>query len=89
MTGSGIYDGDLLIIDRAEEAKTGNVVAVNFNGEFVVKVIDIENRMLHSTNPAVRPVYINDLDVCTIEGVVTSSVRLHKPRWLISSGADA
>ena len=37
MTGAGIYSGDLLIVDRSIEARSGNIVLAVLNGEFTVK----------------------------------------------------
>ncbi|MBW2408808.1 MAG: translesion error-prone DNA polymerase V autoproteolytic subunit [Deltaproteobacteria bacterium] len=39
MTGAGIYDGDLLIVDRSLEPKDKNVVIAVINGEMTVKRI--------------------------------------------------
>lgn len=39
MTGAGIQDGDLLIVDRALEAKHKSVVVAVVGGEFTVKRI--------------------------------------------------
>ncbi|EGQ9744209.1 S24 family peptidase [Vibrio parahaemolyticus] len=89
MIGAGIFDGDLLIIDRSAEVQQGDIVVVNFNGEFAVKQIDIYRRLLMSHNQNIKPVYIGDLDVFSSEGVVTSSVRLHRPRNTITSRFDA
>lgn len=36
MQGVGIYDGDVLIVDRHETARNGDVIVANFNGLFVV-----------------------------------------------------
>ena len=44
MIGSGIHDGDLLVVDRSAEAKNGNVIIAVINGELSVK------RYLHSKN---------------------------------------
>ena len=37
MTGADIYDGDLLIVDRSIEAKSGHIVIACLDGEFTVK----------------------------------------------------
>ncbi len=37
MTGSGIFSGDVLIVDRSLEAKDQSVVVALLNGEFTVK----------------------------------------------------
>ncbi|MGF1871667.1 LexA family protein [Photobacterium indicum] len=37
MIGAGIYDGDLLVVDRAEQAVAGRVVIVRIYDEFTCK----------------------------------------------------
>ncbi|MDA0152240.1 MULTISPECIES: S24 family peptidase [unclassified Vibrio] len=85
MVGSGIYDGDLLIIDRSEAVEEGDVIVCNLNGEFAVKQISIKNRQLISTNPNVKPVSISETDTFSNEGVVTYSIRVHKKNKLQGS----
>lgn len=80
MNELGIFDGDLLVVDRGVEPKDQDIIVASLNGEFVCKILDIENRMLLSANPSYKPVYINDCDTFSFEGVVTSSVRLFRSR---------
>lgn len=74
----GIFDGDLLIVDRALTAMTGDVIVAVFNNEFVAKVLDRERRLLLSPNSSFGPVKIDELDSFSLEGVVSSSIRLHR-----------
>ena len=37
MTGAGIFDGDLVVVDRSVEAKDGDVVVVVVNGDLTLK----------------------------------------------------
>ena len=39
MVGKGIYDGDLLVVDRSLDPKDGDVVIANIDGEFTVKTL--------------------------------------------------
>jgi len=50
MEGVGIFDGDLLIVDRHVTARQHDVIVANFNGEFVCKLLDVRQRMLVSAN---------------------------------------
>jgi SOS-response transcriptional repressor LexA len=50
MQGVGIFYGDLLIVDRHETVRHGDVIVANFNGEFVCKILDKPRRMLLSSN---------------------------------------
>ncbi|MGE4262164.1 LexA family protein [Shewanella sp.] len=79
MQGVGIYDGDLLIIDRHVFPKDGHVIVANLNGEFVCKVIDLKRRMLLSANEQHQPAAIHEWDQFSIEGVVIRSIRCHCP----------
>ena len=40
MTGYGIFDGDLLIVDRAAHRGSLDIVVANLNGVFVCKLFD-------------------------------------------------
>lgn len=85
MQGVGIFDGDLLIVDRSETTTQGDIVVANYNGNFVCKIIDKQRKQLLSASAKHRPVSISDADEFQIEGVVTRSVRLHrKSRELLS-----
>ena len=42
MTGAGVHDGDLLIVDRSKEPVSGNVVIAVIDGELTVKRMRIK-----------------------------------------------
>lgn len=77
MRGVGIFDGDILIVDRALTAKNGDVIVANYNGGFVCKLIDKKQARLLSASHDHLPVKITPEDEFSIEGVVTRSIRLH------------
>ncbi|KII76138.1 LexA family protein [Vibrio renipiscarius] len=77
MTGVGIYDGDLLVIDRACIPRHGDVVVATHDGLFVVKLLDLHQKRLISANEEYAPVAINSASL--IEGVVVQSIRCHRP----------
>lgn len=79
MIEDGIFSGDLLIICRAENVQNGDVIVANLNGEFVCKKVDKENRQLLSAAPGYKPYKLKDGDDFQVEGVVISSIRLHRP----------
>lgn len=79
MVGAGIFDGDVLIVSRAANSRKGDVIVANLNGEFVCKEIDPDNRSLLSASDNHPPYFVKDADVFQIEGVVTRSIRLHRP----------
>lgn len=39
MTGKGIYDGDLLVVDRSLDPRDGDVVIAAVDGDFTVKTL--------------------------------------------------
>ena len=85
MKDIGLFDGDLIIVDRAVEIKDGDVIVANLNGEFVCKILDYKNGRLISASDQYKPVAIKDCDVFSCEGVVTSSIRLFRPRECFKS----
>lgn len=79
MEGVGIFDGDLLIIDRGQEVKHYDVIVACYNGLFVCKIADMKNNQLVSASPDYKPVKIKATDEYCVEGVVTQSIRMHRP----------
>lgn len=78
MEGQGIFNGDVLVVDRAEHVSNGAIIVANFNGCFVCKIIDTENALLLSASKEHKPIEISAADDFQIEGVVNVSFRLHK-----------
>ncbi|MEP7706596.1 S24 family peptidase [Paraglaciecola sp. 25GB23A] len=79
MKGDGIFSGDLLIVDRSQTIKDQDVVVANLNGVFVCKKIDKVQRCLVSSGRGFPPYFLREGDEFQIEGVVTRSIRLHRP----------
>ncbi|NMH61522.1 LexA family protein [Alteromonas ponticola] len=78
MIGDGIFDGDLLIVSRAEKAGENSIVVATLNGEFVCKRFIRAERLLVSSNVMMPPYKLSEDDAFCIEGVVTRSIRMHK-----------
>jgi DNA polymerase V len=78
MTGAGIHDGDLLVVDRSLEAKSGRVVIAVINGEMTVKRLfqKGDRYYLKAENSSYPAIELKELDDLTIWGVVTSVVHL-------------
>lgn len=74
----GIFEGDLLVIDRAESAENGDVIVANLNGLFVCKLLDKTNGRLLSASSLHKPVQLTSADEFQLEGVVTLSIRMHR-----------
>ena len=76
MAGSGIHDGDLLVVDRALEAADGDIVVAMVDNEMTLKRLQKRNghvRLLPE-NPCFRPIEFEDGQELTIWGVATSVV---------------
>lgn len=76
MTGAGIHDNDILIVDRALEAGSGKIVIAVYNGELTVKRLlqDKNGICLVAENPNYPPLVIAEESDCEIWGVVTSVI---------------
>ena len=77
MTGRGIFDGDILVVDRSLEPVSGKIVIAVVNGEFTVKEFwRVGNRVeLRPANPRFRIIKFDEGSELTVWGVVTGSVR--------------
>lgn len=78
MEGAGIFSGDVLVVDRSIEARTGRIVVAAVNGELVVKRLGTlaGQQVLLSENAAYTPIVIGAGEDCFIWGVVTGSARV-------------
>ena len=80
MIDSGIFDGDLLIVDRSLEVKSNSVVVAVIDGDFTVKKIkkDSGNLYLIPQNKKYKPILLeNNMDF-QIWGIVTYSISKHQ-----------
>ena len=79
MQGAGIFDGDLIVVDRSLEARHGQIVIAAINGEPLCKRLHKTGHQvaLMSENKRFPPRYILESDELLIWGVVTFSVRSH------------
>lgn len=65
----GLCDGDVMVVDRAEEASHGDIVIAEVNGEFTVKRLQLQPKLaLLPMNPAYSIIYPEELHLL---GVVT------------------
>lgn len=79
MQGAGIYDGDLVIVDRSQEAVHGEIVIAALNGDPICKRLHRQGReiILLSENKSYPSRYVLEQDELMIWGVVRYSVRDH------------
>lgn len=78
MRGVGIFDGDLLVVDRALKPRHGDVVLAALDGELTCKLLDMRGKRLLSANRDYPPIAITEGADFLIEGVVTNSIRRHR-----------
>ncbi len=76
MLNAGIHDGDLLVVDRALEAKNQDVVIAVVDGDITVKrlIIQGKKRTLKAENPDFQDIIIDDQADFTLWGVVTNVI---------------
>ena len=78
MTDIGLYSGDLMVVDKAEQPRHGDIVIAEIEGEFTVKRLLLTPRpALQEMNPDFPSLY-PDPETLQIFGVVTAFI--HKTR---------
>ena len=80
MQGAGIFDGDLLIVDRAVKPVHGHVVLASIHGELTCKILDVNGRQLRAANKNYAPIPIPEDAEFSVEGVIIYSIRDHRVR---------
>ena len=78
MKGFGIFDGDLLIVNRALEVQDGMIVIVVIDGMLTCKSIDIRNNRFLPANDEFEPINVNEFSEIEFEGVVVHSIHSHE-----------
>jgi len=73
----GIYDGDLLIVDRSIKPKQNMIVVAALDGELTCKILDIKNKRLLAANHLFPAISIAGSESLIIEGVITHSIKKH------------
>ncbi|MEZ5615330.1 MAG: translesion error-prone DNA polymerase V autoproteolytic subunit [Rhodocyclaceae bacterium] len=76
MSGAGIQDGDLLVVDRALEARDGDIVVALVDHELTLKRLFKRNGQVRllPENPCFRPIELADGQELSVWGVATSVV---------------
>lgn len=82
MEGAGIFDGDLLIIDKSLEPREGAIAVCFIDGEFTLKRIHFERHegqvtaiWLQPENEQFTPIKVTQDNQFIIWGIVVHSVR--------------
>lgn len=77
MKDAGIFDGDLLIVDKSIDPADGKIAICYVNGEFTVKRIKKEKGevWLIPANTAYQPIKMEEGSSLTIWGIVTHVIK--------------
>ena len=77
MTGAGIGDGDIMIIDRSIEPQNNKIAVCFIDGEFTVKRIKVEKDCVYlmPENAAFQPIKVTDENLLVIWGIVTYVIK--------------
>jgi DNA polymerase V len=81
MVGSGIYPGDLLIVDRSIKPQNESIIIAVLDGELSVKILRLKNKQvsLSSSNKNYKDVPISEEMDFTIWGVCTNVIHNLSP----------
>jgi DNA polymerase V len=73
MIGAGIFDGDVVIVDRSLKPASGKVVIATLNGEMLIRRLEQQfNRVrLVPETPKLSPIEIDPYGEFSVWGVVT------------------
>jgi DNA polymerase V len=79
MTGDGIDDGDVLIVDRSVAPQTGSVAVCYLNNGFTVKRIEKKGDKIRllPANPDFAPIEVQEGDELVVWGIVIYTIKKH------------
>ncbi len=77
MTGIGIYNHDILVVDRSVKPIDGKIVVAVIDNEFTVKRLQLRNKaiVLLPENPDFKPICITENMDFKIWGIVLHAIR--------------
>jgi DNA polymerase V len=77
MKDAGIFDGDMLVVDKSLQPVSGSVVVAIVHGEFTVKTLKLHcgKTYLEPANSAFKNIEITPEMDCEVWGVVNSVIR--------------
>ena len=77
MKNVGIFDGDLLVIDKSLEAQDGRIAICQIDGEFTIKRIKKEENViwLIAENEDYKPIKVTPENDFVIWGIVINSIK--------------
>ena len=75
MREAGIFNGDLLIVDRAVQPTHNAIIVAAVNGELTCKILDLHHKQLVPANSAMSPIPITEDIELLSEGMVIHVIR--------------
>ena len=77
MIGAGIFDGDLLVVDKSLEPQSGDIVIAVMDDELTVKrlIRQGDTVILRPENPRFKDIELKDGQELQVWGVVTSTIK--------------
>lgn len=77
MKDAGIFDGDLLAVKKASEARNGQIVVVRIGDDVTVKRLSRSSNqvVLLPENPDFEPIIVTDPDSLSLEGIAVGLIR--------------
>ena len=77
MKNAGIYDGDLLVIDKSLEPTNNKIAVCQIDGEFTIKRIKIEKDIvwLIAENEDYKPIMVTPENDFMVWGIVIHSIK--------------
>ncbi len=77
MIEAGIFDGDILVIDRSISAVHGSIVVAEVDNDFTVKYLHRRGGQvsLRAANPTFKPITFKEGQTMTITGVVIATIK--------------
>ena len=77
MDGAGIFDGDLLVVDKSLDPSSGDIIIAIIDGDLTVKrfIQRGEAVILKPENPRYKEIELQDGQELLVWGVVTSTVK--------------
>lgn len=76
MAGAGIFNGDVLIVDRSIKTANGKIVVAILNGEMMVRRLEtsINKIRLLPESPRLSPIEVDPQSSFSVWGVVTYNI---------------
>ena len=76
MIGTGIHNGDLLIVDRSLEARPGHIIVAVLDGAFTLKRLSLKSGVLYleADHPNHQPIDLREYENVQVWGVAIHSI---------------